>query len=95
MLTQVIATEQTTEQLAARVSIRGRGLFCKKENRNAVAKLLKSQGYTVKITSDRGSRLHPQYVADFVGTYETGFGNCDYMTNWGTLFCIEIQSYPS
>ena len=60
-------------------------------NRNARAKELKAQGYRVAKGRSVGSRLHPQYVKDYNGSFETGFGNTDYMTTWGTLYNLAAK----
>jgi hypothetical protein len=70
---------------------RGSALFQSKALRDEVAAFLKAEGWTVKKRSVRNYRLHPEYVADFVGTYETGFGNCDYMTHWSRLYGLEVK----
>lgn len=60
--------------------------------RNARAKELKSQGYSVLKRSSSGSQLHPEYVTDYQGTFETGFGNTDYLTTWGKLYHLEARN---
>lgn len=67
------------------------GHFTSKENRNLVATLLKQAGHKVKLTSQRNVQLHPEYVEDFVGTYETGFGNSDYTRMWSVLYTVELK----
>lgn len=89
MLKQVTKSAMTVEQYADRF-----GGFCgltfqSKETRDAVAAELKKRGKSFKKCSTRGQRMHPEYVTDFVGTYETGFGNQDYLTTWKVLYTIE------
>ena len=67
--------ELTPEQYADSVLIQHGGTFQSKELRDAVAKLLKSYGFTVRRGSISNQNLHPEYVTDYVGTLETGFGN--------------------
>lgn len=95
MLTQVIKTEQTVEQLINVAECRRSTRFSNLKNRNAVVKALKAKGYTVRVETSRGCRLHPEYVADFVGVYETGFGNSDYETHWKAVYNVEITGYPA
>jgi hypothetical protein len=68
----------------------GRTHFKNKEHRDEVAKILKSKGYKIKMDMSHNQRLHPEYIADYEGTYETGFGNADYQTFWNKLYNIEI-----
>lgn len=95
MLTQVTKTEQTIEQLINAVECRGSGRFSKIDTRKAVVNGLKAKGYTVRVETSRGCRLHPEYVTDFVGVYETGFGNSDYETHWKAMYNVEITGYPN
>lgn len=95
MLTQVTKTAQTTEQLINATECRGSARFSQLANRNAVVKALKAKGYTVRVETSRGCRLHPEYVTDFVGVYETGFGNSDYETHWKAVYNVEITGYPA
>lgn len=71
-----------------------RSLFCNKDLRDEVAKHLTRAGYLVRKGSVRGQQLHPEYVTDFVGEYQTGFGNTDYLTYWSVLYTIEIKARP-
>ena len=61
------------------------------KKRNERKKELKAQGYQVLVRSSIGSQLHPQYVTDYSGTFETGFGNTDYLTSWGKLYHLEAR----
>jgi hypothetical protein len=61
-----------------------------KANRDAKAKELKAQGLRVKRGSFGPARLHPQYIKDFQGHYETGFGNTDYLSMFGRLYTVEV-----
>jgi len=92
-MTLVTATVKTIEEYANAVLSKDiRSLFCNKGTRNEVAKELKKRGYRVKLSSTRGSTLHPEYVTDYVGAYETGFGNTDYNTHWSVLYSIEVTA---
>ena len=80
MTTLVFAAPKTIEQLAAEFnpdSFRGMRFMCIK-TRNAVAKLLKAKGIPHRKACSGMQQLHPQYIADYVGEYEIGFGNTDY-----------------
>ena len=92
MPVQVIKPVQTIAEYGASVVGTRHGLFQSLKTRNAVAKWLETNwGYDPKKSSSRGSRLHPEYVTDFIGEYETGFGNTDYDTHWKVLYSIEIE----
>jgi hypothetical protein len=92
MTTTVTKTARTIEAHATDVCVYGRMgcLFQSKETRDAVAKWLKAKGIKTKKGTSRGQQLHPEFVQDFVGTYETGFGNADYQTRWGTLYRLSL-----
>ena len=62
-----------------------------KIKRNERKKELQAQGYVVTVRSSSGDRLHPQYVTDYEGEYQTGFGNKDYLTSWGKLYHLEAR----
>lgn len=66
-------------------------LFQAKVNRDARVRELKAQGKRISKTSIRNQQLHPQYVKDYQGTYETGFGNTDYRTYFSVLYTYDIE----
>lgn len=69
-----------------------RETFLRKHHRDARYKALKAQGMKVYRRTARNQRLHPEYILDAIGegiTYETGFGNTDYLRTWGTLYIVE------
>ena len=68
----------------------GSAAFQDKKMRDAVAKLLVSWGRKVRKSSIRNQRLHPMYVVDYVGTYQTGFGNADYQTFFKVLYMLDV-----
>lgn len=74
----------------AEVLLKRKGTFTDKRERDLVKHGLRSLGYKVKCGSMKMQRLHPEYITDFIGTYETGFGNSDYERIWGTLYTVEI-----
>lgn len=71
---------------------RGSGLFRSKETRDAVYAALKEHK-DLRITRGNVSnqQLHPEYVTDYVGRLETGFGNMQYQTFWSKLYSIDIS----
>lgn len=88
---QVTKTPRTIGDHANAVQMHyGATHFQDKLVRDAVAAVLTGEGLIVKKTTSRGSVFHPEYVQDFVGTYETGFGNTDYQTYWKVLYNLEV-----
>ena len=65
-------------------------LFQSKAKRDERARELKSMGMTVKKSSVRNQLLHPQYVEDWQGELETGFGNTQYATFFGVLYEVRV-----
>lgn len=90
MITKHSKPEYTTEIYTSMVLSRMTGRFESKDKRDAVAKSIKASGRKVKLTSSRCTEIHPEYVTDFVGEYETGFGNTDYQTFFRNLYTIEV-----
>ena len=64
--------------------------FCNKANRDTVFKLAKAEGLNIKKSSIKNQQLHPEYLEDYKGTYNTGFGNTDYQMFWANLYNIEV-----
>ncbi len=55
--------------------------FESKSLRDEVASLLKKKGIQTKKSSSFDT-IHPQYVTDYVGYVETGFGNSQYQMSF-------------
>jgi hypothetical protein len=66
-------------------------LFQSKENRDKAFDTLKAYGHNniVKGTTSN-QRIHPEYVEDYEGEIETGFGNSMYNTPFKKLYKIEF-----
>lgn len=71
--------------------MKDRLLFCNRKNRDNYARELKAQGYKVRRTSTRNQLIHPEYIHDYNGYYETGFGNGYYKTHFGVLYIVEME----
>lgn len=84
-------TQKSVAEYASEVSQRGRGLFQSQELRNKVCAKLISDGQSVTKRSTRGQQLHPEYVTDYVGTIESGFGNSQYQTYWSVLYEVNVR----
>lgn len=90
MVTVTKTEVPTTEQLCAE-TLRFRTLFLSKELRDETAKNLKGLGFASKRGTVRGQQIHPEYIADYVGTYETGFGNTDYQRVFPVLYTLSVK----
>jgi len=89
---QIVEREsKTVNGYALEVISRGRGTFQSKELRDAVCKLIKLHGHTPVRRRTTGQQLHPQYVTDYVGTLEIGFGNSMYQTYFSKLYLIDVK----
>lgn len=73
----------------SRVQMRGSGLFQSMENREKVYGELLARGCSAKRSVVTGQQLHPEYVVDYEGTLETGFGNTQYQTYWSKLYSLD------
>lgn len=94
MLETINRPEMTETQLIDWVLHRRIGRFISLATRNRIAKRLRASGCKIRVESSRHQRLHPQYLADFVGQYEVGFGNTDYLAEWKSVYTITILEYP-
>jgi hypothetical protein len=87
-MTTIERIQKSPEELAEYWDYR-RMTFQSKDTRDTVHAILKQRGYRVVRRSIRNCRLHPEYIADYVGCFEVGFGNTDYMSEWNNLYTIE------
>jgi hypothetical protein len=61
-------------------------------NRDAEAKRLRAEGYSVRLSSSRNQLLHPMYVEEDRANLrpeEYGFGNTIYKTHYAALYTLE------
>jgi len=68
-------------------------IYWNKENRDKAIEILKLNGYICRKKTIRNQKLHPEYVEDFSGQIEVGFGNTDYHTSWSILYTLKICGY--
>jgi len=68
-------------------------LYLNLKTRNARAKELKLQGYSVKVSTSSNQLIHPQHIVDWVGPEknDTGFGNTVYKTHVAKLYVVEVR----
>jgi hypothetical protein len=71
--------------------MRSSELYISKAKRDARAKQLKAEGHLVRRGTVRNQQLHPQYIEDFEGALETGFGNTQYQMSWSVLYEVYIS----
>lgn len=45
----------------------------------------------VSRSSVKNQQVHPEYIADYAGSFETGFGNTMYKTFFTTLYILEYR----
>ena len=67
-------------------------LFAELKNRNARAKELKAQGFSVKLSSSRNQLLHPMYLEDRkagLSKADCGCGNTIYKTHFSVIYKVE------
>ena len=67
-------------------------LYMNKSNRDRAFLLVKKAGLKARRTSVRGQRIHPEYIEDYSGTIETGFGNTMYESSFSILYKLEIKN---
>jgi hypothetical protein len=65
-------------------------LFENKKLRDEVYRVLTKEGVRVKRHLSRNQEIHPQYVTDWKNGFQTGFGNTDYKTFFGSLYGLEV-----
>lgn len=71
-----------------------KGTYISKARRDAHYRQLKQEGKAAFRRTFRGARLHPQYITDAAEegiTFETGFGNTDYLRTWDVLYIVEAN----
>lgn len=93
------AKPKTDQEYADSFNFFGHGLtFQDRARRDRVFKLIKAKCFgeghlKIRKTSIRGQLLHPEYVDDYEGTVETGFGNTMYKTYFKVLYQIEAERF--
>lgn len=68
--------------------------FQSKANRDAAAKHLRIMygKDNVRASSMRNQNLHPQYIEDWEGEVETGFGNTQYNTFFPAIYTVTVEA---
>jgi hypothetical protein len=85
---EIVHKRDNTDIAVSRAQVKQRLLFQSKENRDKAYLLLKQAG----ITSIRGvtgiTYIHPEYIEDYKGEIEIGFGNTMYQTSFTKLYIL-------
>ena len=66
--------------------------FESRQNRDSLYRLLKEKGYEPIRSTYYGQQLHPEYVDDYEGAVDRGFGNTQYKTLWSKLYCLQDRN---
>ena len=94
---QTIEKQNTTLNVVNRISIKRTVYYQNKENRDMAFKILKESDFLkdnnmiARKTSTTNQNIHPEYIEDYEGTIEIGFGNSMYQTLFNKLYKIEIR----
>jgi len=65
-------------------------IYWNKENRDKAISILKANGYICRKKTIRNQKLHPEFIEDYTGTIEIGFGNTMYKTFFSKLYVLEV-----
>jgi hypothetical protein len=80
-----------TDQAVSRIRMNHDLVYQNKENRDKAFALVKVAGINAKKGSVTCQQLHPEYIEDYVGEIQTGFGNTMYEMFWAKLYKLEIK----
>src|SRR3970040_392874 len=75
-----------------RIQSRKHLVYQRKENRDRAFTMVKAAGLNARRSTSRNQQIHPEYVEDYVGKIETGFGNVMYETLFPVLYVLEIRN---
>ena len=81
-----------TEDAVNRIQSRKHLVFQSKANRDRAFTMVKAAGLNARRSTSRNQQVHPEYVEDYVGKIETGFGNVMYETVFPVLYRLEIRN---
>ncbi len=86
-----ITKKDTTEEVRDRIANRKILHYQKKENRNKAYILLKNVGIMPEKSTSSNCQIHPEYIEDYAGTIEVGFGNSMYLTYFKKLYDLKRE----
>lgn len=66
--------------------------YANKENREIAYNILKNNGVIAKKSNSSNQQIHPEYIEDYTGMIEIGFGNSMYQTFFKKLYNLEVQN---
>jgi hypothetical protein len=84
----IVHKRDNTDIAVSRAQVKQRLLYSKKENRDKAYILLKNAGITSFKSSLGLTLIHPEYIEDYSGEIETGFGNTMYQTRFAKLYIL-------
>lgn len=68
------------------------GIYISRSRRDARFRELLARGVRARRSSVRNQRLHPEHITDAREegvSYQTGFGNTDYLRVWSVLYRLD------
>lgn len=84
----IVNKRDNTDIAVSRAQVKQRLLYSKKENRDKAVTLLKNTGITCFKSVLNNQYIHPEYIEDYQGEIEIGFGNTMYQTRFEKLYLI-------
>ena len=90
---ETIQKTDYTHNAVDRINSKRHLKFMSKSNRDIAFKLILKDinSPAVKKSSVSGQLIHPEYIEDYVGEIETGFGNSMYQTYFKKLYKIMVE----
>jgi len=83
----ILQKKNRTEDALNRIQVKSILHFMKKENRDRAFDLVKNE-FEVRKSVTNSQQLHPEYVEDYEGEIEVGFGNSMYQTYFKKIYNI-------
>lgn len=90
---ELVRKEDTSKDAVSQFRNKGSLLFSNKENRDRAYKQLVDAGYQVRRTVHNNQLIHPEYIEDYSGNIETGYGNTMYRTGFSKLYVIDKKRH--
>ena len=64
--------------------------YSNKLNRDIAISILKNVNVGFKLSASANQQIHPEYIEDYAGEIEIGFGNSMYQTYFKKLYNLEV-----
>ena len=88
---EVYMKKDMTNDAVNRIQRKSTLRFMHKVNRDKAYELVKKVGLKGKKSTSRGQRIHPEYLEDYSGEIETGFGNSMYQSYFAVIYNLEVK----